>query len=238
MTPGDFREWRRCLGWTQVEAAAKLGLSVRTVKHYEGGTRGISPVVEKLTHAIGRRGSGAFWKNASGRLVARSDIATPPRACRWLRDVIAECYTIRSILDPCAGDGRLTKPWHNVRVVQTEIAHGSDFLALTALPWKPDLVLCNPPFNGTRYKQWRLGSEAFLHKIFELCGEDQKIVLFSPMGLRLNVERRAARAKHLPTWNITSLVALSRDFFGKDVTVHAEILFFNMPRLKPHYALR
>jgi hypothetical protein len=117
-------------------------------------------------------------------------------------------------------------------------SHGFDFLALTDLPWQPDLVLCNPPFNGIRYKQWRLGSEAFLQKIFELCGEDQKIVLFSPMGLRLNVERRAARAKHLPTWNITSLVSLPRDFFGKDVTVHAEMLFFVMPKLKPHCALR
>jgi DNA-binding XRE family transcriptional regulator len=68
MTPDDFRDWRRRLGWTQADAATKLGLTVRAIKHYEGGTRGISPVIEKLTHAIGRRGSGAFWKSASGRL--------------------------------------------------------------------------------------------------------------------------------------------------------------------------
>jgi hypothetical protein len=152
--------------------------------------------------------------------------------------VISEQYTIRSILDPSAADGRLTKPWRKVRVMQTEIAHGFDFFALTDLPWQPDLVLCNPPFNGITYKRWRLGSEAFLHKIFELCGEDQKIVLFGPMGLRLNVDRRGERAKHLPIWNITTIVSLPRNFFGQHVLFHAEILFFNMPKLKPHYALR
>jgi transcriptional regulator with XRE-family HTH domain len=65
MRPDDFRDWRRRLGWTQADAAAKLGLTVRAIKHYEGGTRGISPVVEKLCRAVGRR-SGMFWKGAGG----------------------------------------------------------------------------------------------------------------------------------------------------------------------------
>jgi hypothetical protein len=192
-------------------------------------------VVEKLCERVGRRGT--FWKGAGGNFVARNDIKTPPRACRWLRDVISEKYTIRSILDPSAADGRLTKPWRNVRVMQTEIIHGFDFFALADLPWQPDLVICNPPFNGITYKRWRLGSEAFLHKIFELCGERQKIALFTPVGLRANVTKRAARAKHLANWNITSVISLPHDFFN-GVRLHTEILFFNMPALKAHYVLR
>jgi hypothetical protein len=34
---------------------------------------------------------------------------------------------IRSILDPCAGSGALTKPWRGIKVIQYEIAHGKDF---------------------------------------------------------------------------------------------------------------
>jgi transcriptional regulator with XRE-family HTH domain len=48
MTPYDFREWRKRLGWTQAHAAAKLDLSVRAIKHNEGATHSISSAVEKL----------------------------------------------------------------------------------------------------------------------------------------------------------------------------------------------
>ena len=91
-------------------------------------------------------------------------------------------------------------------------------------------MLSNPPFNGVKYKNWGFGPEAFLQKIFELCGLEQRIVLFTPV--RSNVTRRSRRAAHLSHWNITSVVSLPHDFFGI-AGVHAEILFFNMPNLKP-----
>lgn len=37
MTPSDFRAWRAALGLTQAQAAARLGLSVSTIKTYESG---------------------------------------------------------------------------------------------------------------------------------------------------------------------------------------------------------
>jgi hypothetical protein len=216
-------------------------VTIKGYQHWEYGVRRISPSIEKLCEYVGRRSK--FLRSIGGRHVARNDIVTPPRACLWLYETITAAYPdIRLILDPCAGDGRLGTPWLRGRrkrrlVAQLEIKRGFDFLALGALPWKPDLVLCNPPFNGIKYKRWRMGPEAFLQKIFELCGYEQRVVLFAPFGLRLNVQRRAKRAKHLPRWNITSIVSLPHDFF-RGRTVHSEILFFNMPRLKPHYALK
>lgn len=238
MNATEFRAWRTRLGWTQAIVADKLGVSVRAVKHYEAGTRRITPTIERLCERLRRRGT--FWGGTGGKFVARADIKTPLRACRWLYETISSRYgDIRLVLDPCAGDGRMLKPWRDAGCITgwCEIKRGRDFFEQRDLAFKPDLVVCNPPFNGTRYKEWRLGSEAFLHKIFELCGERQRVALFTPMGLRLNVPRRGGRAEHLQHWNITSIVSLSRDFFGPNVMVHAEILLLNMPRLRRHYVL-
>jgi transcriptional regulator with XRE-family HTH domain len=237
MEASEFRAWRQRLGWTQAKVADKLCVSVRAIKHYEGGTRRISPSMEKLCFQLGRRGG--FWKGAGGGYVARYDIKTPPRACRWLYETIVERYpSIRLVFDPCTGDGRLLRPWRDAgcTIDWAEITRGRDFFAMTELPFKPDLVVCNPPFNGTSYKRWRLGPEAFLHKILELTDDHQRVVLFTPVGLRANVAKSAERMRHLPNWRITSVVTIPRDFFGK-AELFAEILFFNMPRLRPHYVL-
>jgi transcriptional regulator with XRE-family HTH domain len=37
MTPNEFRAWRVAMGWSQEAAAAQLGVSRRTVQHYELG---------------------------------------------------------------------------------------------------------------------------------------------------------------------------------------------------------
>jgi hypothetical protein len=107
MTPDDFRDRREGLGWTHSHVASKLGRAFPAVKHYEGGTRGISPVIELkgcAARSARRRqaSSRATWGSAPNR------IAMPPRACPWLHEVISEHYTIGSILHPRAGDSRLT----------------------------------------------------------------------------------------------------------------------------------
>ena len=58
MDAKDFREWRHRLRITQAEAANLLALTDRAVQHYEGGTRGISPRIERLCFAVERR----FWR--------------------------------------------------------------------------------------------------------------------------------------------------------------------------------
>ncbi len=96
------------------------------------------------------------------------------------------------------------------------------------------LILCNPPFNGYGNK---LGSEVWLDKIIELFGKEVPIVLFAPIGFRLNLTRNSNRWKKLsdsdyPT--IDSIISLPKDIF-EGVIFHSEILIFNIKGLKPHY---
>jgi hypothetical protein len=95
-------------------------------------------------------------------------------------------------------------------------------------------VFCNPPFNG--YGQ-KLGSEVWLDKILKLFGEKIPIVLFAPMGFRLNGKQKGKRwnkfinSKYPP---ISSIISLPRDIFP-EVEFHSEILIFNLSNLQPHY---
>lgn len=41
MTPATFRAWRKRLAYTQSQAAAALGVSLRTVQEWEGGRTAI-----------------------------------------------------------------------------------------------------------------------------------------------------------------------------------------------------
>jgi DNA-binding transcriptional regulator YiaG len=52
MSPTEILATRNRKGWTQQGLADALGVSVRTVKHWEAGTRNISPPVEKLLKLI------------------------------------------------------------------------------------------------------------------------------------------------------------------------------------------
>ncbi|CAG8844319.1 4684_t:CDS:2, partial [Gigaspora margarita] len=52
------------------------------------------------------------------------------------------------------------------------------------------LVLCNPPFNGYGNK---LGSEVWLDKIIEFFGKEVAIVLFVPVGFRVNLTEKSPR---------------------------------------------
>ena len=44
MWPGDFKRWRKTLGFSQKEAAEALGLKRRVVQYYEKGERDGEPV--------------------------------------------------------------------------------------------------------------------------------------------------------------------------------------------------
>jgi transcriptional regulator with XRE-family HTH domain len=231
MSASDFRAWRKSLGFTQIEAAGALSLSERAIKHYEAGSRGISPQLALHCAAIARRNEpGIMGRPSYGP--RPNDIATPLHACQRLYDIISPHYQPRTILDPSAGDGRLTAPWKSARVISFEIKSGTDFFAAGAIP-DVDLVLCNPPFNGISYKQSRLGAEAFLIKIIEVVGH-VPTVLFATMGFRLNAADGSRRAKMLANLHITSIMSLPFNFFP-GTQINAEVLFFNMPRLEPHY---
>lgn len=64
MTPGDFKAWRKGLGFKQKEVADLLGLKKRVIQYYEKGKRdgkavGIPKCVELACHALSA-GIGGF----------------------------------------------------------------------------------------------------------------------------------------------------------------------------------
>lgn len=101
---------------------------------------------------------------------------------------------------------------------------------------RPDLILCNPPFNGAPGKQ--LYPEVFLRHTFKLFDEKVPVVMFAPMGLRLNQRKHSTRWRWLrdAKARITSIIDLPLDVFP-GVECHAEILVFNVPGICPHYFL-
>ena len=156
-----------------------------------------------------------------------------------------------TILDPAIGTGRLTDPWRKPgkTIVGYDVENGhaecdlfiqGRFEDQTGFPpppiGRPDLVLCNPPFNGAPGK--RLYPEVFLEHIFELYGPTISTVMFVPMGLRLNQRRKSKRFRWLRDCGaeITSIISLPLDTFP-EVEFHVEILVFNVEGIKPHYFL-
>ncbi len=108
-----------------------------------------------------------------------------------------------------------------------------------------DLVICNPPFNNNDdNKKWMkenkkgkgLLPELFTDKIFNLFGKDVPLILFAPMGMRLNQRVKSNRWRKMREEypQITSIISLPLDIFP-GVEFHNEILIFNIPELEAHY---
>lgn len=165
----------------------------------------------------------------------RSDTPTPHWLCDYLNEIITEHYNPKTILDPCCGDGRLTKKF-NCNKIEYEIKQNKDFLKETE-KIDCDFVLMNPPFNIGQGR--KLSVEVFMDKVLELCGKDIPIVLITPMGFRLNQRINSSRwkkmKKNYPP--ITSILSLPLDTF-EDTLFHTEVLFFNTPKLKAHYFIK
>lgn len=177
-----------------------------------------------------------------------STILTPVGVSEFLFKIL-DRPEFHYIFDPCIGTGRLTAPWHASRhyVFGCDIKPNTQYAdklvksSFEDLEWpdewpEPQLVLCNPPFNGSQGR--KLYPEVFLRRIFDLFGPKVPVVLFAPMGFRLNQRKKSKRWKWLreEAGSITSIISLPLDIFP-DVEFHNEILIFNVPRLKAHYFL-
>jgi hypothetical protein len=164
----------------------------------------------------------------------RNDISTPLLLCKFLYDLLILHYQPKTILDPSCGDGRLTDLF-NCDIIQYEIKQGKDFL-LEKDKIDCDMVICNPPFNSGNGKKLICG--LFLDKVFELCDNDIPVIMFVPMGLRLNQTKKSPRWKEMRDLmpQITTIITLPLDIFD-DVEFHTEIICFNTDKLKPHYFL-
>ena len=177
----------------------------------------------------------------------KSNTVYTPRHVSEFLFAILDHPSVRTVLDPAVGRGSLTAPWRasGRTILGCDIDPDSGpsadkfllgpFEGFTTWPLpRPDLILCNPPFRGA--PQGDLYSEVFLRHMVTLFGPAIPIVLFAPMGLRLNQFYKSNRRKWLRDsgLRITSLMSLTRDTFP-DVDFHAEVLFFNLPDLNPHY---
>ena len=210
-------------------------------------------------------------------------IFTPPPLCKWLTEILKdEIPKGGTLFDPSVGSGNLLSYFEDVVKLGADIEDFKpdvdSFLLGDFLDWKigeysaPDLILMNPPYNHTKEsrKKWgrsTLFPELFASHCFKLFGKDVKMILFTPMGLRLNTRcstvKQGDRYKNIrDNWGeITSIVSLPLDCFPnpdfkpkedevrrnpakgimksniKRKETQQEILFFNMPNLKPHYCL-
>ena len=187
-------------------------------------------------------------KNNYHRNKKNSTIYTPPAVSKYLYELLHTHINPKVILDPSIGEGSLTNPWKNrkCKIIGVDIDKRSKnycdkfihskFEDVEIWPYKtPDLIVCNPPFNGAKGK--KLYSEVFLRKIVELFNSRVPVVLFVPMGFRLNQTLKSARWNWLKeTIEISSIISLPCDCFNK-VKFHTEILIFNIPKLKSHYLL-
>ncbi|MEN6367815.1 MAG: hypothetical protein ABFC88_13475 [Thermoguttaceae bacterium] len=204
----------------ELEATAEFPQSVRTVG-LDGKSRPSTFVFNGGTAANPRPNT----------------IATPPGICKFLFDLISPQYKVRTILDPSAGAGALTRPWKGTKVISYEILKGRDFFTCPNRI-ECDLTLCNPPFNSSDGES-RFMPQLFLERIVKVVPKGAPIVLFTPMSMRLDQTTRSSRWRwlrdHCPP--ISGIISLPHDAFGADVKVHSEILLFNMPKLKPHYFL-
>jgi type I restriction enzyme M protein len=173
-----------------------------------------------------------------------STVYTPSSVARFLFNVLNQAQA--HILDPAIGTGRLTDPWYEAgcHITGVDVVdykprchsfHLSRYEDLERLD-RPDLILCNPPFNGAPSKQ--LYPEVFLRHTFKLFGAKVPLILFTPMGLRLNQRKHSTRWRWLRDTKaqITSIITLPLNIFS-EVEFHVEILVFNVKGVHPHYFL-
>jgi hypothetical protein len=179
-----------------------------------------------------------YYNFRLGKLRPRpADQQTPTGLTRFLYETISPKYEVQTILDPCAGQKAMTRPWRGRRIISFEIELGTDFF-LCPKRIECDLFLCNPPFSQDGQCSTGYQPERFLRKIVEVVPRRTPIVLITPMGMRLHQEKRSKRWRWLrdEAPPITSSISLPRDAFPT-VDYHVEILLFDMPRLQPHYFL-
>lgn len=196
-----------------------------------------------------------FYKNEKN-----STIFTPAGVSDFLRKILSQNIPSGgTVFDPCVGAGSLLLPWTNdYLTIGFDIENRGfpntviqDYLSLKKeqIDFTPDLVLINPPFNineGLKNSARTMGfsgrpliPELFLAKTIELFGKDTKIVLFSPYGLRLNVDKNSKRLNNFLDHTypeISSIISLPKDIYkNSGVVFHSEILLFNISGVSPHY---
>ena len=217
--------------------------TVGSVRTDLNGT-GELPQLDATVGLDGKTRPRPFFGGCNQANVKQNDVRTPNGLCQFLHDLISPHYPAKVILDPCAGDGALTRPWKGAKVHWYEIKRGKDFFRRRNPFPDVELVLANVPFSGNPDSK-ELFPTRFLSKILKIVPVGSPIVFFCPFHFLLNSRVRSndyAGRENRYKWlrdvcpPITSVIPLPQDAFvvdGIGPLVHSQILLFNMPRLDP-----
>ena len=152
-------------------------------------------------------------KNNYHKNKKNSTIYTPPEVSEYLYKVLHSYVNPKVILDPAKKIIGVDINKHSKKHCDTFMHSKFEDIGSWSFEM-PDLILCNPPFNGAKNR--KLYSEVFLRKIVELFGKSVPIALFTPMGFRLNQTLRSSRWNWLKeTIEISSIISLPCDCFEK-----------------------
>lgn len=189
-----------------------------------------------------------IYKYQGRKYSKSSTVFTPSPVAKFLKDILAPVVQPKVVLDPAVGTGRLLDPWYDQSMlIGIDIKNQGaqcdhfreypyDLLTTWSLPY-PDLIVCNPPFNGAGVgNRQMMMPEQFLRTSHNLFG-NVPFVLFAPHTFRLNQRCFSSRRNWLMADDapeITSIISLPLDVFP-DIKFHVEILIFNVPNLCPHY---
>lgn len=186
-----------------------------------------------------------MYRHQGRKFKRSSSIYTPSGLAKFLRDLLAPVVVPKVVLDPCIGTGQLVAPWVNdSQIIGVDIESnrgGADLFIQYPFDifstWEhpvPDLILCNPPFNGGETQM--MWPERFLRTMVSLFGRDMPIVLFCPHGFRLNQRGTSKRLLWMRDYGpkISSVITLPIDTFPETL-IASEVLIFNVSGLDPHY---
>jgi len=185
--------------------------------------------------------------NIKDKKVKNSSVYTDKKLSKYLFDLIDKNYNFKTILDPCIGEGGLSKYYNEsdkYKVIgidvnkegekHCDLFFNQNIKELNLPDLKPDLIIMNPPFNGNR--GGLLYPHLFLKNITELYGEEIPIMMITGDNFLNNNRLKSKRLIDISNSNyqITTIITLPLDVF-EGVLFNTQVLFFNMDKLKPHY---
>ena len=164
---------------------------------------------------------------------------TPDWLCQWIADYTYKVLgPVPCVLDPAIGTGNLTRPFEcrgatiiGIDTDSTSHLWCDDFSCIpfeTLDPWpyqKPDLIVCNPPFNG--HDSGMMFPEVFARHLVHLFGNCVPIWMIVPHTFRLTASNsRRNRWLRSGDFDINLCVALPTDLFDS-ANVHVELILAN-----------
>ena len=155
------------------------------------------------------------------RKPAMDDTETPLWLCQWIWNrITAASVPAATILDPCAGNGNLTRPFSQSKVIAYEISEGRDFF--DAIPTSCDLVLCNPPWAD---------ADRWLPQVVQIVGRSTPIVFICTMENLHYDTNRMWKYLHSPSApKLNSVTVLPAHTFP-GINSQGAIFWFNLPQV-------